>query len=64
MDLDFKKPSYLVIVMKDESYFSLHNYDSSEWWYYNKIPTKPKKNAKIESFNIECDTTWPLLKDF
>ena len=56
-------PIDIVIVMKDGSYFSRREYDGSEWWYYNKVSTKPKNVAKIKSFNIN-HAGWSSLEDF
>lgn len=36
----------LVIVFKDGSWLSRREYDGSEWWEYNELPTK-KPNCKI-----------------
>jgi len=56
-------PVDIVIVMKDGSYFSRREYDGSEWWYYNKVPQKPKRVAKIKSFNTN-HAGWLPLEDF
>ena len=36
-------PTDLIIVMRDKTWFSRAEYDGSEWWQFNKPPTKKPK---------------------
>ncbi len=56
-------PIDLIIVMNDGSFFSRYEYDGSEWWYYHQTPKKPKKIAKLKSFDVP-HTGWSPLKEF
>lgn len=31
-----------IIAMKDNTWYSRHEYDGAEWWIHNKYPTEPK----------------------
>lgn len=44
--------SDLVIVMNDGTYFNRWEYDGSEGWEYNKVPTRKPNSKKYEYINV------------
>lgn len=42
-----------LIVVGADFYIERRDYDGSEWWHFNKIPTEPKETRDYTVFSIE-----------
>ena len=57
-----KVASDLVIVFKDSSYFSRHEYDGSERWVYNKCPKRNKQTKTITRL-LTDSSGWETIEE-